>query len=161
MAVATADKKISVYNYNSRTVSLAQEAGAVTRCLAYSPSGERLVTGGDDGTVRIWDANSGKELRHFANGSKGVTAIAATPDGKQIVTGGSDGVLRVWAMPREKPVTKTAARFGGDEDGFAGGEGLPVRGTSGRRSPMKPAISRGNSCPLLALQSRGREGETR
>ena len=109
VAVATADKKIGIYDTQSRVVTTTLDgAGSVTRCLAYVPGGDRLLSGGDDGVVHIWDVNAGKEVRHFATGSKGVSSILVTPDGKQIITGGSDGVIRVWAMPREKGM-KTAA----------------------------------------------------
>jgi WD40 repeat protein len=103
VAVATANKKIGLYDYNRRIVALTLEAGTVTHCLAYSPKGDRLLSGGDDGVVRIWDVgadSTGKEIRRFATGSKGVTALVLTPDGNQILTGGSDGVIRVWALPR-------------------------------------------------------------
>ena len=96
VAVATANKKIGVYDYNRQIVALTLEAGTITHCLAYSPNGDRLLSGGDDGVVHIWDVGAGKELRRFATGSKGVTALILTPDGKQVITGGSDGVIRVW-----------------------------------------------------------------
>jgi WD40 repeat protein len=109
IAVATADKKISLYDSLSRFVTTTFEgAGSVTRSIAFSPNGDRLFTGGEDGVVTIWDVNTGKEVRHFSTGSKGVTSILVMPDGKQFITGGGDGVIRLWAMPREK-ATKTAS----------------------------------------------------
>jgi WD40 repeat protein len=114
VAVATADKKIALYNYQDQRVTMTFEGGSVASCLVFMPGGDRLLSGGDDGLVRLWDVNSGKEVRHFANGSKGVTSIALTPDAKQIVTGGSDGVVRVWTLPRDKPPTRSAVSRGPD-----------------------------------------------
>jgi WD40 repeat protein len=46
---------------------LSKELGAVN-CIAYSPDGLRIVTGGDDGTARLWDAASGKQVFEMPNG---------------------------------------------------------------------------------------------
>ena len=110
VAIATADKKIQLFDTQSRSVGTQLEgAASVTRCMAFTPTGDRLLSGGDDGIVHIWDVSSGKEIRHFSSGSKEITSMILSRDGKQVVTGGSDGVIRVWAMPREK-LTKAAAQ---------------------------------------------------
>ena len=114
IAFALADKKIQLFDSQSRSLGTHFEgAAAVTRCMAFTPAGDRLISGGDDGVVRIWEVSTGKELRRFGSGSKGITSLILTRDGKQIITGGNDGVIRVWAMPREKLATKTAALTSG------------------------------------------------
>ena len=54
---------------------------------AFSPDGARIVSGSDDGTVRVWDAASGAELL-VLRGHEGLVVPAAfSPDGARIVSG--------------------------------------------------------------------------
>ena len=56
--------------------------------LDFTPDG-RLVSGSDDKTARLWDAN-GNPLRVFERSAEHVQAVAVSPDGKWLITGGRD-----------------------------------------------------------------------
>jgi WD40 repeat protein/uncharacterized caspase-like protein len=69
--------------------------------VAFSPDGKYIVSGSWDGTVKLWETESGRELRSWG-GFAGVSANAATvdtrvisvafsPDGRKIVAGSTDG----------------------------------------------------------------------
>ncbi|KAJ3050983.1 hypothetical protein HDU99_008535, partial [Rhizoclosmatium hyalinum] len=58
------------------------------------PRGD-VFSGSQDGTVRLWDFESGECYRTFMGHSKGVTSIAYMPDGF-LVTGSLDGSVKVW-----------------------------------------------------------------
>jgi WD40 repeat protein len=62
---------------------------------AISPDGSRVVTGTEQGNIRLWDANTGEALWAFASHREGVSAVAFSPDGRQVLSSGADGVVRV------------------------------------------------------------------
>ena len=66
--------------------------------VAVSADGRRAVSGGYDGTVRVWDLGSGTPL-HTLTGHQGrVRAVAVSADGRRAVSGGEDRTVRVWDL---------------------------------------------------------------
>src|SRR5205823_6078310 len=61
------------------------------------PDGKTLVSGSNDGTVKLWDLSSGQERCSLvAHQGKEVASVAVAPDGKSLATGGADGTVRLW-----------------------------------------------------------------
>jgi WD40 repeat protein len=54
-----------------------------------------LATGSFDGTAKVWDPGTGKELFTLAGHGGSVWAIAFSPDGKLIATGSKDQIVRL------------------------------------------------------------------
>ncbi len=64
--------------------------------LAFSPSGEILVSGSRDGELRFWDVKTGEILNTVAAHGKQVKKVAFSPAGKMVVSASSDETLRFW-----------------------------------------------------------------
>ncbi|CAG7852040.1 Ribosome assembly protein 4 {ECO:0000303/PubMed:16221974} AltName: Full=Notchless protein homolog 1 {ECO:0000250/UniProtKB:Q9VPR4}; AltName: Full=Ribosome biogenesis factor RSA4 {ECO:0000303/PubMed:19737519} [Serendipita indica DSM 11827] len=65
--------------------------------IAFSPDGSRIVSGSDDETIRLWDAETGQSLGEpFRGHTNSVTAVAFSPDGSRIVSGSWDNTIRLW-----------------------------------------------------------------
>jgi WD40 repeat protein len=63
---------------------------------AFSPNGQRIVTGSQDGTASIWDATTGRKILTLQGHTGPVWSAAFSPDGKRVVTGSQDQTARLW-----------------------------------------------------------------
>src|SRR6266567_4635098 len=63
---------------------------------AISPDGQRMVTGSDDWTARVWDAATGRELLSMMGHTSPILGVAFSPDGQRIATGSRDQTAKVW-----------------------------------------------------------------
>jgi WD40 repeat protein len=50
--------------------------------VALSADGKRALSGSDDGTVKLWDVDSGKELKTFHGHRDSANAVALSADGQ-------------------------------------------------------------------------------
>ncbi|KAF8839133.1 WD40 repeat-like protein [Paxillus ammoniavirescens] len=65
------------------------------RCACFYPHDNKLVTGSEDGTLRIWDQETGA-VDVLRGHTGGVWEVDVSRDGKMIVSGGSDETARIW-----------------------------------------------------------------
>jgi WD40 repeat protein len=67
--------------------------------LALSKDGHRLLAACEDWTVRLFDADTGKQLHRYIGHDKAVKNVAFSPDGKTFASGSDDRSVRVWNLP--------------------------------------------------------------
>jgi WD40 repeat protein len=77
--------------------------------VAVAANGRHVISGGDDGTVKLWDFASGHELNTFAgpDGHAGkVFAVAVSRNSRIALSGGADKTARLWDLASGKLIAK-------------------------------------------------------
>ena len=113
-------------------------------CLAWSPTGTRLATGGADGTVRLYDVSTGDEVVRVPHGTgcNEISALDWSADGYSLASAGFDGYVYAWDSRRGRDLDTIDEL----EDQLA-------------RDPHKPAIrlELATLCARTGLASRARD----
>jgi TIR domain/WD domain, G-beta repeat len=76
-------------------VDLAGHTGGVN-AIAFSPDGQRVLTGSDDNTAKLWDAATGKAVATFDGHTGALRSVAFSPDGQRVLTGSDDNTAKLW-----------------------------------------------------------------
>ncbi|KAK4643734.1 hypothetical protein QC761_0070960 [Podospora bellae-mahoneyi] len=64
--------------------------------VAFSPDGQRLASGSDDKTVKIWDPASGQCLQTLEGHYGSVHSVAISPDGQRLASGSGNKTVKIW-----------------------------------------------------------------
>lgn len=72
---------------------------AAVLAIGFSADGQLLVSGGEDGTLRVWDIAQERQKAMLRGHSNAVLTCAFSPhDADQIISGSADQQLRVWSL---------------------------------------------------------------
>lgn len=74
--------------------------------LAFDSKGTRMVSGGWDGVIRLWDPRTGRPIgAPIIAEQDGIGAVAFSPSGRQLVSASSDtGTIRFWDAATHEPI---------------------------------------------------------
>jgi transcriptional regulator with XRE-family HTH domain len=82
---------------------LTSHAGPVDS-VAFSWDGTTLATGNADGTVRLWDVATRRQIAALAGPTGGVNSVAFSRDGTTLATGNADGTVRLWDVATRRQI---------------------------------------------------------
>ncbi len=106
LRLAEADQKSAeVEMLRLRFHSLLRESPSLLQCwmheggandAEFSPDGARVLSAGNDGNARVWDAGTGAAILDALRHNAPVLSAFFSPDGRVIATLGGDGQARLW-----------------------------------------------------------------
>ena len=70
--------------------------------MTFTPDGRALITGGEDGSLRFWDAASGASSHAIAPDKRHLHNLVVSPDGKTLFAAASGKGVRRWSLPDRK-----------------------------------------------------------
>lgn len=90
-------RKIEIWSVEGQRVGIIDTGGQPSgiRSLAYSPKGDRIALGGNDGTITLWSP-TGKRLQTLSGQQGAIHALAFSPDGELLVSGSVDNTIKLW-----------------------------------------------------------------
>jgi len=87
----------------TRTIRQVTHGNQVT-FVAISPDGKYIVTGGMDGTVRVLETFTGREVARMTHADS-VTSVAFSPDGRHVASGSyRDPAIHIWEAATGKEI---------------------------------------------------------
>ncbi|MFG2575895.1 TIR domain-containing protein [Streptomyces sp. NPDC048481] len=111
LASASWDGLAVIWRDGAAAHRLTGHAGKLWTAVAH-PRRPLLATAGDDRTVRLWDARTGREAAVLTGHSGRVLTLSFSPDGSLLASGGEDGTVRLWEVPADGPVALCAVLIG-------------------------------------------------
>ncbi|KAG1867762.1 quinon protein alcohol dehydrogenase-like superfamily [Suillus subluteus] len=75
--------------------------------VVHLPNGRRIITGSDDGSLRLWDLESGAQIgEEWRDETDVMWSMALSPNGKTIASGGGNDDVRLWDVETRKIIAK-------------------------------------------------------
>jgi WD40 repeat protein len=76
----------------------------VDEFATFSLDGRRILACSVDGTIRLWDRESGRLIRRFGGREGRLVSVAFSPDGRRALSGGEHKIVRLWDLDSGKLV---------------------------------------------------------
>jgi WD40 repeat protein len=79
--------------------------------VAITPDGQRLISGSQDGAIKIWNLETEDLICTISAHNDSVNTIAITPDGSHIISGSQDGTIKIWNLETEKLIDTLTGHY--------------------------------------------------
>ena len=107
----TQDDFASSFNMDKPEVVFNVGHASFIKSVCYSPDGKYIASGSDDKTVKIWEVETGRELRTLRGHSYDVNSVCYSPDGKYTASSSWDSI-KLWEVATGECI-KTLSGNGG------------------------------------------------
>jgi COMPASS component SWD3 len=66
--------------------------------VAIAPDGRTIVSASKDGTIKLWDILTGREMRTLHGHEAAVLSVAISADGERLISCGTDNAIKIWSL---------------------------------------------------------------
>lgn len=81
-------------------------------CVAFSPNGNVIATGGAEHTIRLWETATGNELGQLMGHEKEILTLQFSANGRLLASAGKDQTVRIWHPATMKEVHRCTGHEG-------------------------------------------------
>ena len=102
LASASNDKTIKLWDTTAGAGGAGRELRTLTghagevHSLTFSSDGARIISGGSDGEIKIWNVADGQATQTLSGHTALVSSLAFSPDGKMLASSSYDKTTRIW-----------------------------------------------------------------
>ena len=105
LATASLDQTVQLRVVASDYITHLKHTSGVVD-VAFADEDEKyLATASADGTARVWETTTGKEVGRIRQHNAFVRAVTFSPDGRYLATASLDNTARVWETTSGRPIT--------------------------------------------------------
>lgn len=96
-ALITGDNVMQIWSViDGSLMKTIEGSGSWIVDLAFSPDGQRLISGSTDSSVDLWDIASGLHISTLEGHQRDIMSVAFSPDGRTLASGSVDSTIRLW-----------------------------------------------------------------
>lgn len=90
------DKTIRIWDLNTGFCKVLKGHTERISSIDLNPDGKIIVSGSYDGTVRVWDRETGGCLKVLEGHNSRVICVSIDAEGRRVLSGSQDGIIRLW-----------------------------------------------------------------
>ncbi|MBD2569157.1 P-loop NTPase fold protein [Anabaena lutea] len=100
IAVGLADGTVEIWDVLTGTKWVTCQGGHdyYVFSVSFSPDGQTLASGGRDNKIKLWEVETGKEIRTLTGHDGSVFSVSFSPDGQTLASGSDDGKIKLWKL---------------------------------------------------------------
>src|SRR5262249_16103720 len=120
VAVLTSEEKVEIWSPTTPSSKMLPTDNTKINAIAFNPTGQVLVTGGEDGSVKIWDTDSGSVMQVLPRAEPpeggavpaigAVSDLAFNADGRSIAISRKNGTLQRWVFTNSEPLLSSVTK---------------------------------------------------